>query len=398
MEGLGRVLRLLVLALVPPLGFTAARASEDAQPERLHLREGPVFEILATDRDAGAFVSNVTDVFKKWIQVNFGPTGPFREPVRVELGSGSVEPSGAPPHRVFIDQRGRVTVTFAWDGEVELESLCAGLSQSFFYRWAIRDSGIDGWRRVPSWLVAAAGESLRAAVVPGVPESLGWRLRNERLIPASDLLGDTLADESLETRCGQAYWMLRVIGRALPGRRARRAFLQDAARGGDAALELRKRLGGGEAIAEPALELFWAVGFQELTALAGRGMETPSRSRRDFQALLWVHCLTPGGDEVRASLSDLWSARGDSWLEETRERRLVALKRKLPRVNPLYYNVYHSYGLVLEAMAGDDEPVFRSRVGRLAEDWMTAVEREALAVHTLLRRESAPANRPNRSE
>lgn len=329
-------------------GFQSFASPVDADPPLVVL-EGRWFVVVGTDISRVGPIRALGNEFGRFAEPFLSPQARAALPIRVEIPQNSPGRKRTPyeVHR----GGGQILLVLGWSAALTEETLALGFAESLAGR-AQALPGPEEESPVP-WQVAGLAAAFLESRRPGfysasVPKALP-PLR--RLMDRGPMSADRDHWMSI------AFWIWRYGERSLPGR-------------GDFLEWIRGSLespgGGGVSRVWPD-ELDWRLFLSEEGESGYSSVQSAMESARVLADLLEITLLVEG-EEVEASVVDLWSVRRAGWVRDETGNRLQLVKRWIPLINPLYFNALHSLGTVLEALTSGDERVFQLAVGRLAAD------------------------------
>jgi hypothetical protein len=211
---------------------------------------------------------------------------------------------------------------------------------------------------VPDWLLDALLSEVQLRATPGIAGQWALEARDAGPAPLEAL--------TAAPRVRQGFWFLRHLQRELARERiSASAFFAGLAKGGGAEEVLARHFPA--IAADPDRRaLWWPTGFIQITRPRHGGPVLSMRESREYLEAATAFVFAPAGVDCRFTAEDLPSLRHLPAVQREIRWRVQRLKRDIASANPVWHNVWQSYGVFLEKLF-DTKPVNIRRGGQRYE-------------------------------
>jgi len=321
--------------------------------------ESKPFEIVAVDRSSAAFLAETGRHFHRWIAEYF-PDQSGRT-IRIEIrDSGSR--SGEPAYRIYRSAGDRFTLALSWNEDLNERDLALGLTRVYLLQNMRGCPLLTPGHRDFEWIILGLAGDFLDTLYPGYFHGLDA----DSMPPLREMV-DKKVEWPVTGPAFQRYytlWLYRV----------------ERAGGWNSLYETLKNRGAEEVESGAApsavlhgpgspenIELHWRTYLHHVSDRQRGMVDSPGESDLGLRDLMDFKIFVEG-EEQALELRDLWDYRNLSWLEMECGRRLSLIKAKLPTVNPLYHNAYHSLGVALESMKSAEWSRYSMAIKQFRED------------------------------
>lgn len=342
-------------------------------PRKTRVAENPHFLIAGESLAGVTTLNRLSREMTAIAAATFNIPPRFARPVVVQLMPPEAMPGG-PPYLISSGPRGGVTIAITWNSETSFEITCEALARGF-----LRQLGAT-WKPLPErtgydppdWLELGFSLLLEARLRGHLPDYFARLARQRSPRPLADIVGargpygTQARDLALD-----AYWLLRFLRREAGNRRTYQRMLTETMLGKDGYVAILEHYRG-HFSDRASLELWWAVGFNDLVRGRQRLVSSPAESRLTVQRLAE---LTPSWDGItrRVDLAALTHLREREEVREALRQRRLDANLALPQINPVYRNALISLIEAYEAYPLGEEP-FNTARQRFTEDLHAATQ------------------------
>lgn len=338
----------------------------ELQPEpELSILETPYVFVVAGDYASAHYVEQLAEALERLVRRYLPLPEAFSPPLRIQL----LEPGMAPftePYRLSVNEAREVVVSVRWHEQTDFSLLCQGMTQGFMTSWALSQYGLEGAGRTPPWLPLALGVELEVMLHPRYQDHLREQSQALPTYSLEELTAEKAFEwDELAALRLDAYWLFELLKADSLNPRHLSGLLQDILSGTptlesmERFLRLRQRF--------EDRELWWAVRVQAFARAWSGALYSTAES-----TLLLERLETLGidleGKEVVLKPHDIFPYRN---LPATRAAvmwRLREIKFELNRVNPVYFNAFHSLGQLYEGLLDPKAERFEFLEIQYAED------------------------------
>ena len=251
-------------------------------------------------------------------------------------------------YAVRVGEAGFVRVDFRWGADLDMETVCLGLTEAFVKRYSYSHYGADAPRNLKYWPVSALASQVYLSLRPAQIINYQRELRGTGLPDVNALM--TLSyDDAIQLGSGrEGYWLLSCLREA--GQQAREIgrLMEISIAGIDGTRSLERMIQP-RGIETPAVTLpdWWEGRMQALLSKDHELYESMDVSLEWLEQLVHFDAYRAEGHEF-ANLRDLWKLRDEPTLREILTARRDLIRLRLERVNPVYFNAARSLAVLYD--------------------------------------------------
>ena len=340
--------------------------------EKLASIEGRHFEIIGTDMRSVSFTNalgeHVAVILNRCLSAG---SCDFPEPVTVIL-QPKKDVEYEEDYRIKSGDRGHVSLYLCWDASLKLETLCRALTEAYIVRCAIFNHGPSAEQKIRFWAVSALASWSYLNLRPAQKAVYMIEAKEHGISEIATLLGLDLESGSQEKHLlRQGYWILHTLRQNGLGYSNISAMLDDAIMGVDVTPKLKRIVASSynEEDSKFSLEGWWQDQIK-ITLLQDREYcDSLDASRTWIEELANFDNYTDLGVELN-NLMELWKYRNNQALRSTLEARREIIRLRIERVNPAYFNVALSLGILFEnALEAEHKYEFIHALAVYSSDW-----------------------------
>ena len=356
------------------------------------LAEGEHFEVVAnTLLDARRILVRAEALGERFVQ--------YLGPAEIDSESGV----GPLPVRITIEDSVDLSLPeVTWDG-AKRQLLCAidasvfedevefhfRLTKAWIARWTWVVHGESQIPSIPHWFIVGLAMEFLAAQHPALPTVWGENMNGIQCLGLEELERvDVLATRGNESLRFQSWLLLRSIMRGTENLEERREILDVLLRGLGVEAFVSERLLVDLSLGRRVIEAWWQVTLENTIWSPERSALSIFRSRFEVERLAsWWSEDEASGLPVWYPAEGFLDAREETATDlnliNALEARILAIKLKLPEINPVYANTLISLGRYYESLLVGEIESAELAWTQFSQDWAFAREIGAVADRVL---------------
>jgi len=283
-------------------------------------------------------------------------------------GMGGLAPEE--PYRIYAESRGVVGAVLRWEESTAFATFCDALTEIWLTQIATYRRESDQPVKVPDFLVRGISLQLQVSLRPASRIFLQELGQETDPIPLSDLIIPNNADaDTIKFRVA-SYWLIELINLNLGRPSVIRNYFEGVLTG-TPPIESLQNFAPSLRSANDGLELWWAVGYNELVHQEVRPVET-RRDSIERLARFSKFDLIVEGQARPVNLREVSEYVENDEVRRLVQMRLRELQQSLPRVHPVFQNASRALVVVLQATLDGDDKTRREAIKALQTEWTTA--------------------------
>ena len=338
-----------LLAIIVLQGL-AAQDQEDSNNQAFRSIRGPYFEVVGLDYASVSAVNQLAEkVAETCGQYMSKLEHSYPRRIMVALRPMHSTQEGA-DYIVRQGEAGFFRVDFRWGPQLEMETVCRGLTEAFVKRYAHSHYGPKAPQHIKYWPISALAAQTYLNLRPSQIASYIEELSGASLPDLTALIALPYGEAIQQGTGREGYWVLNCLRR--DGRKIRdiSRMMEMAIAGLDVTAKLELLIQPLSLdVAAITLQNWWDSQIAELFQRDHEVYESMEVSLTWIEQIADFDAYRSKGHAFK-NLRDLWGLRHEAEMREilTARRDLIGLR--MARVNPVYYNTAHSLALLYDAV------------------------------------------------
>lgn len=265
---------------------------------------------------------------------------------------------------------GEVTVDIKWSEETVFEEVCQALASGFLNRAAIFHFGGEAAAKVPDWMELAFAQLLIGKLRPSYIDHQREFAMQKPMLTAEQIMRASAPFSEGQERVGiNAFYFLHFLKSELKADAFERAMLGFLS-GYDPLSVVKDHFP--EFNSRKDMELWWAVGFQQIVRSRQGAFYSLRESREWIERLTSITLESESGEERLVGVK-LWERRDVAGMDAEILHRLREIKLQIQKINHVYFNALLSLGLSFESLQNGSEQDFYAQYEQFLTDYEEAV-------------------------